>query len=43
MQTLQMISPSWQFTVWVLDILESFPRVIGGYRYLYVAIDKFTK
>jgi transposase InsO family protein len=26
-----------------LDILGPFPRAIGGYRYLYVAIDKFTK
>jgi transposase InsO family protein len=26
-----------------LDILGPFPRAQGGYRYLYVAIDKFTK
>jgi transposase InsO family protein len=26
-----------------LDILGPFPRAVGGYRYLYVAIDKFTK
>jgi hypothetical protein len=26
-----------------LDILGLFPRAQGGYRYLYVAIDKFTK
>jgi transposase InsO family protein len=25
-----------------LDILGLFPRAVGGYRYLYVAIDKFT-
>ena len=29
--------------VWGLDILGPFPRAIGGYEYLYVAIDKFTK
>jgi transposase InsO family protein len=29
--------------VWGLDILGPFPRAIGGYRYLYVAIGKFTK
>jgi transposase InsO family protein len=29
--------------VWELDILGPFPRAQGGYRYLYVAIDKFTK
>jgi transposase InsO family protein len=26
-----------------LDILGSFPQTVGGYQYLYVAIDKFTK
>jgi transposase InsO family protein len=26
-----------------MDILGPFLRVIGGYRYLYVTIDKFTK
>jgi hypothetical protein len=38
-----MISPSWPFIVWGLDILGPFPWAIGGYWYLYVAIDKFTK
>jgi transposase InsO family protein len=38
-----MITPSWSFAVWGLDILGPFPRAIGGYRYLYVTIDKFTK
>jgi transposase InsO family protein len=42
-QTLQMIPPSWSFAVWGLDIVGSFPRVVGGYRFLYVIIDKFTK
>jgi hypothetical protein len=42
-QTLQIIPPSWSFTVWGLDIVGPFPRAVGGYRYLYVAIDKFTK
>jgi hypothetical protein len=40
---LQMIPPSWPFTVWGLDILGSFPRALRGYRYLYVTNDKFTK
>jgi transposase InsO family protein len=40
---LQMILPSWSFVVWGLDILGPFPRGVGGYRYLYVSIDKFTK
>jgi hypothetical protein len=38
-----MIPPSWSFAVWGLDIMGLFPPGIGGYRYLYVAIDKFTK
>jgi hypothetical protein len=42
-QTLQMISPSWPFTVWGMDIMGPFPHAVGGYRFLYVAIDKFTK
>jgi ribonuclease HI/transposase InsO family protein len=42
-QALQMIPTSWPFAVWGLDILGPFPKAVGGYRYLYVAIDKFTK
>jgi transposase InsO family protein len=38
-----MILPSWSFAVWGVDILGPFPRVVGGYRYLFVAIDKFTR
>jgi transposase InsO family protein len=43
MQELQAIPLTWPFAVWGLDILGPFPRVQGGYRYLYVTIDKFTK
>jgi hypothetical protein len=42
-QALQMIPPFWPFTVWEVDILGPFPRAVGGYRFLFVAIDKFTK
>jgi transposase InsO family protein len=42
-QAVQMIPPSWPFAVWGLDILGPFPRTVSEYRYLYVAIDKFTK
>jgi hypothetical protein len=42
-QTLQMILLSWSFAVWGLDILGPFPQAVGGYQYLYVTIDKFTK
>jgi transposase InsO family protein len=38
-----MITLSWPFVMWGLDILGPFPRVIGGYRYLYITVDKFTK
>jgi transposase InsO family protein len=38
-----MIPPSWPFAVSGLDILGLFPRAIGAFWYLYVAIDKFTK
>jgi hypothetical protein len=38
-----MIPPSWPFAVWGLDIVVPFPRAVGGYRFLYVAINKFTK
>jgi hypothetical protein len=36
-------STSWPFAICGLDILGHFPKAIGGYCYLYVAIDKFTK
>ena len=42
-QGLQTIPLSWTFMVWGLDILGPFPWAPGGYHYLYVAIDKFTK
>jgi transposase InsO family protein len=42
-QALQMIPPSWPFAVWGLDILGPFLRAVGGYRYLYIAINKFIK
>ena len=42
-QGLQTNLLSWPFVVWGLDILGPFPQVAVRYRYLYVAIDKFTK
>ena len=42
-QGLQTIPLLWPFAVWGLDILGPLPRAPGGYRYLYIAIDKFTK
>nr|AAV43845.1 putative polyprotein [Oryza sativa Japonica Group] len=42
-QALQTIPLSWPFADWGLDILRPFIRAPGGFEYLYVAIDKFTK
>jgi ribonuclease HI len=42
-QELRTIPLTWPFAVWGLDILDPFPRAQGGYRYLYITIDKFTK
>jgi hypothetical protein len=42
-QELQTIPLTWPFAIWGLDILGPFPRAQGGYHYLYVAIDNFTK
>jgi hypothetical protein len=38
-----MILLSSSFVVWGLDILGPFPRAIRGFRYLYVAINKFIR
>jgi transposase InsO family protein len=38
-----MILPLCLFAVWGLDIVGPFPRTVGGYQFLYVAIDNFTK
>nr|AAS07078.1 putative polyprotein [Oryza sativa Japonica Group] len=42
-QALQTIPLTWPFSCWGLDILGPFPRGQGGYKFLFVAIDKFTK
>nr|ABA99783.1 retrotransposon protein, putative, unclassified [Oryza sativa Japonica Group] len=42
-QALQIIPLSWPFAVWGFDILGPFRQAPGGFEYLYVAIDKFTK
>jgi hypothetical protein len=38
-----MIPPSWTFAIWGVDILGPFPTAIDGYRFLFIAVDKFTK
>ena len=42
-QELQTIPITYPFAVWGLDILGPFPWAKGGYKFLFVAIDKFTK
>ena len=42
-QALNTIPMSWPFATWGIDIWGSFPRARGGYRFLIVAIDTFTK
>ena len=42
-QELHTILLSWPFAVWGLDILGPFPRALGGFHFLFVAIDKLTK
>ena len=42
-QLMQFIPLSWPFTVWGIDALGPFPKVVGGFEYLYVAIDMLTK
>ncbi len=42
-QALQTIPLTWPFSCRGLDIPGPFPRGQGGYRFLFVAIDKFTK
>jgi transposase InsO family protein len=38
-----MIPPLWSFVVWGLDILGPFSKAVGGFQYLYITINKFTK
>jgi hypothetical protein len=40
---LRPIDISWPFTVWGIDIVDILPRAPGGFRYLFVGIDTFTK
>jgi hypothetical protein len=37
------IDISWPFTVWGIIIVGILPRALGGFRYLFVGIDTFTK
>jgi hypothetical protein len=40
---LRSINLSWPFAVWGVDIIDILPRAPGGFRFLFVGIDTFTK
>jgi hypothetical protein len=40
---LRPIDLSWPFAIWGIDIMDILPRASGGFRFLFVAIDIFTK
>jgi hypothetical protein len=42
-QTLQTILITWSFVVWGLDLVGPLQKVLGGFKHLLVAIDKFSK
>jgi hypothetical protein len=41
--TLRSIDLSWPFAIWGIDFMGIFPRASGGFRFLFVVIDTFTK
>jgi hypothetical protein len=40
---LQPIDISWPFVIWGIDIMSILPRAPGGFRYLFIGVDTFTK
>jgi hypothetical protein len=42
-QALRTIPPSWPFAMWGFDSVGPFRNAPGGYRFILVAVDKFTK
>ena len=42
-QELNTIPLGWPFAIWGIDVLGPFPVAQGGYKFLFVAIDTFTK
>ena len=42
-QELQTILASCPFACWGLDIIGPFKPMLGGFWYVYIAIDKFSK
>ena len=42
-QELQTILASWPFACWGLDMIGTFKPAPGGFWYVYIAMDKFSK
>jgi len=42
-QALRTIPPSWPFSCWGLDSVGPLKTAVGGYNYIFMAFDKFTK
>jgi hypothetical protein len=40
---LRLIDISWPFTIWGIYIVGILPKAPGGFRFLFIAIDTFTK
>jgi hypothetical protein len=40
---LRPIDISWPFAIWGIDIMSILPRAPGGFRYLFIGVDTFTK
>jgi hypothetical protein len=40
---LRPIDLSWPFAVWGIDIVSVLPRDLGGFRFLFISIETFTK
>jgi transposase InsO family protein len=40
---LRPIDLSWPFAIWGIDIVSILPRAPGGFRFLFITIDTFTK
>jgi hypothetical protein len=43
MHNLIYILPAWPFSYWGLDQVRPLKKANGGFEYIFVAIDKFTK
>jgi hypothetical protein len=40
---LRLIDISWPFVIWGIDIMIILPRAPGGFKFLFVTVDTFTK